>query len=93
MKTAIKLAAPVILVLAGAAAGAAYADRPARNVSSFRHPNLSAAQNLTAQAYNRLEAAQRANEFDMGGHAARAKHLLNQAADEMKLAAMAANRR
>lgn len=89
MKTTIKLAAPVVLLLAGAA----YADRPARNVSGLRHPNLAAAQNLTAQAYSRLEAAQRANEFDMGGHAARAKDLLNQAADEMKLAAMAANRR
>ena len=88
MKTLIKLAAPVVLLLAGAA----YADRPARNVNGFRHPNVAAAQNLTAQAYNRLEAAQRANEFDMGGHAARAKSLLNQAADEMKLAAMTANR-
>ena len=89
MKSLIKLAAPVVLVLAGTA----YADRPARNIDGFRHPNLAAAQNLTAQAFNRLEAAQRANEFDVGGHAARAKTLLNQAADEMKLAALAANRR
>ena len=89
MKTLIKLAAPVVLVLAGAA----YADRPARNITGFRHPNLAAAQSLTAQAYNRLEAAQRSNEFDMGGHAAHAKNLLGQAADEMKLAALAANRR
>ncbi len=89
MKTLIKLAVPAVLILASSA----YADRPARNINSFRHPNLAAAQNLTSQAYDRLSAAQAANEFDMGGHAARAKALLNQAADEMKLAALAANRR
>jgi len=33
-----------------------------------------------------------ANEFDMGGHAARAKDLLDQAYREIKLAAEAANR-
>jgi hypothetical protein len=89
MKTLIKLAVPTALILATTA----YADRPARNVSAARHANLAAAQQLTNQAYSRLNAAQQANEFDMGGHAARAKELLRQASDEMKLAALAANRR
>ena len=41
-----------------------------------RHPNLRAAQDLINQAYDRITAAQGANEWDMGGHAARAKELL-----------------
>jgi hypothetical protein len=49
-------------------------------------PNLTAAQNLTAQAYAKLEAAQVANEYELGGHAAKAKELLRQANEEIKLA-------
>jgi hypothetical protein len=43
------------------------------------------------QAYERIVAAQQANEWDMGGHAARAKELLDQANREIKLAAEEAN--
>ena len=57
-----------------------------------RHPNLRAAQDLINQAYDRITAAQEANEWDMGGHAARAKNLLNQAKGEIRLAAEAAKR-
>ncbi|MGB8030881.1 MAG: hypothetical protein WCF30_14615 [Terracidiphilus sp.] len=57
-----------------------------------RHPNLRAAQDLINQAYDRITAAQQANEWDMGGHAARAKDLLDQAKREIRLAAEAANR-
>ena len=39
-----------------------------------------------------MTAAQQANEYDMGGHASNAKELLRQAADEMKAAALSANR-
>jgi hypothetical protein len=67
------------------------AQKPARNVSGQKHANLAAAQRLSAQAYEKLEAAQKANEWDMGGHAAKAKDLLRQANDEIKLAAEAAN--
>ncbi|MGO8934230.1 MAG: hypothetical protein ACLPLZ_13390 [Terracidiphilus sp.] len=56
-----------------------------------RHPNLRAAQQLVDQAFQRVSDAQRANEWDMGGHAARAKDLLSQASREIKLAADAAN--
>ena len=58
-----------------------------------RHGNLRAAQKLIERAINKVSDAQAANEFDMEGHAARAKDLLNHAYDEIKLAAMAANRR
>ncbi|MGA2753168.1 MAG: hypothetical protein ABSE53_05325 [Terracidiphilus sp.] len=58
-----------------------------------RHPNLRAAQDLINQAYDRITAAQQANEWDMGGHAAKAKDLLEQAKREIRLAAEAANRR
>jgi len=66
--------------------------QPARNVSGARHPNLAAAQRLAAQAYEKVSAAQQANEFDMEGHAARAKQLLEQASNELKAAAEAANK-
>jgi hypothetical protein len=63
----------------------------ARNVSNMRHPNLAAAQTLIEKAIDKVTAAQQANEFDMKGHAAKAKSLLHQAYDEIKLAAEAAN--
>jgi len=67
------------------------AQAPERNVGG-RHPNLAAAQRLCAQAYDRIVAAQQANEWDMDGHAAHAKDLLDQANRELKAAAIAANR-
>ena len=78
------------LLLAG---GIAVAQRPKENVSARRHPNLAAAQRLIEQAWEKLGAAQQANEFDMGGHAAKAKELIDQANREIKLAAEAANRK
>ena len=74
----------------------AYAEpregEPAVNVSR-EHGNIWRAQELSRQAYDLMTEAQRANEFDMGGHANRAKDLLAEANEEMKLAAEAANRR
>ena len=69
------------------------AQRPAENVSPKRHPNIAAAQRFVEQAFNRITAAQEANEFDLGGHAAKAKELLDQVNRELKLAAEAANHR
>jgi len=65
---------------------------PERNVSAARHPNIAAAQRLCDQAYNKIVAAQQANEWDMDGHAQKAKDLLDQANRELKAAAEAANR-
>lgn len=65
---------------------------PARDISGRRHPNLAAAQRLSHQAFEKIIAAQQANEWDMQGHAQRAKDLLDQANNELKQAAEAANR-
>jgi glucan biosynthesis protein len=62
-----------------------------QDVSARRHPNLNAAQRFMEQAVNKLDAAQQANEFDMNGHAAKAKDLLGKAYAEVKMAAEAAN--
>ena len=64
-----------------------------QNVNPNRHPNLAAAQRFMEQAIGKLDAVQQANEFDMHGHAAKAKDLLRQAFEETKQAAEAANRR
>jgi len=66
--------------------------QPERDISPGRHPNLAAAQRLIDQAYGRITAAQQANEWDMHGHAAKAKDLLDQASRELKMAAEDANR-
>ena len=73
--------------------GIAVAQKPARNVSAARHPNLAAAQKFSQQAFEKVSAAQQANEFDMQGHAKKAKELLQEANNELKMAAEAANRR
>jgi F0F1-type ATP synthase membrane subunit b/b' len=65
--------------------------KPAQNVSPKRHPNLAAAQRLSAQAYQKVVAAQQANEWDLQGHAQKAKELLDQANQELKQAAEASN--
>jgi hypothetical protein len=73
--------------------GLALAQRPKENISAGRHPNLNAAQRLSQQAWQKIVAAQEANEWDMGGHAQKAKNLLDEANKELKLAAEAANRK
>ncbi len=79
-----------ILILAG---GLAIAQPPKRNISAARHPNLAAAQRLSQQAWEKIAAAQQANEWDLQGHAQKAKELLDQVNRELKQAAEAANRR
>jgi hypothetical protein len=76
-----------LLVVGGIAIG-----QPVKNVSGGRHPNIAAAQRLSNQAFEKIVAAQQANEWDMQGHAQKAKNLLEQANNELKLAAEAANR-
>ncbi len=68
------------------------AQPPAKNVSRGRHPNIAAAQRLSQQAWQRIVDAQKANEWDMSGHAQKAKELLDEANRELKLAAETANR-
>jgi hypothetical protein len=86
-----KAAAGVVALLL--LAGCSNNRPPAQNISPARHPNLAAAQRACGDAYDRIVQAQQANEWDLGGHAQKAKDLLVQAADELKQAALAANRR
>jgi hypothetical protein len=77
------------LLLSG---GVILAQMPKDNVSARRHPNLAAAQRLSTQAYEKIVEAQKANEWDMNGHAQKAKELLEQVNRELKEAAEAANK-
>jgi hypothetical protein len=52
-----------------------------------RHPNLAEAQSLVERADVKLQDAQRANEFDMDGHAAKARELLGECNREIEKAA------
>ena len=90
MRTMLK--ALSLTVALSAPLGLALAKEPVKNVSSARHPNLAAAQKFCIQAFEKLEAAQKANEYDMDGHAQKAKDLLKTVNDEIKLAAEAANK-
>ena len=55
------------------------------------HPNLKRAHNKIKEAYVAIMAAQKANEFDLGGHAAKAESLLIQAERELNMAAEVSN--
>jgi F0F1-type ATP synthase membrane subunit b/b' len=72
--------------------GFALAQKPVENVSKGRHPNIAAAQRLSQQAFEKISAAQQANEWDMQGHAKKAKELLDEVNKELKMAAEMANK-
>ena len=86
-----RILTPVVasLLLIG---GIAIAQKPVQNVSKGRHPNIAAAQRLSQQAYEKITAAQEANEWDMQGHAKKAKQLLEEVNNELRQAATSANK-
>ena len=86
---ATSLAGALIALAVGG--GLVIAQAPKENVSKALHPNLARAQRQSQAAYESIVAAQSANEWDMDGHAAKAKELLDQVNHELKLAAEAAN--
>ncbi|MGB9032044.1 MAG: hypothetical protein WCC27_18115 [Acidobacteriaceae bacterium] len=65
---------------------------PAENIDGARHPHLAASQHHIREAFNEIGAAQAANDWDMNGHAAHARELLDQASRELKAAAEDSNR-
>ncbi len=71
-------------------ATAAMAQEPAENIG-MRHGNLRAAQQSVRDAFDYVTKAQADNRYDLGGHAGRAKELLRQASDELKMGAETAN--
>lgn len=67
------------------------AQEPVANIDKKVHPNLAEAQRLMIQANQYLMTAQKDNKWDMKGHDEKARQLLQQASQEVKLAAEAAN--
>jgi nucleoside phosphorylase len=80
MKKKIKIGVVgMAIFVAGVAAGQA----PEQDIGR-RFPNLMAAQQYCRQAFDAISAAQQANGQQLGGHAQRAKELLDQASHELK---------
>jgi hypothetical protein len=89
-----------LTLLLAAPVGMALAQQPTRPAKPTKEvaareakdprPNLTAAQKLVSQAFDALEIAEKANEYDTEGHAQKARDLLKTANDEIKLAAEAA---
>jgi hypothetical protein len=67
-----------------------YVQAPVVNISN-RHGNLRSAQEDIVNAYHKVNQAQAANDGQLGGHAQRAKELLAQADEELRLAANVSN--
>ena len=89
MKASYAAGAALFIILG---AGATWAQKPVDDISSKKHPNLAAAQHLSRSAWDKVTAAQQANEWDLEGHAAKAKDLLDQVNRELKMAAEMANK-
>jgi hypothetical protein len=83
------LAAALILCLAFI--GVTCAQRPETNIDPSKHANLAEAQHYILQAFEKIDEARRASKDQLGGHAEKAKQLLNQASRELKEAAEFAN--
>ena len=87
----IMLGALLSAVLVGG--GVAVAQRPERDIDSKKHANLASAQELCVQAWIKIDEAQKANKDELGGHAQKAKDLLEQVNHELKEAAEYADHR
>jgi hypothetical protein len=71
--------------------GVTLAQEPVQDIDKKIHPILAAAQSHVVQANSYILAAQKDNKEDMQGHAEKARQLLVQVNQELKLAAEAAN--
>lgn len=67
--------------------GVLVAQQPTVDIDTDGHGNLSSAQEYVSMAWQRIDRAQKINNYDMDGHAARAKELLQQADAEIRAAA------
>jgi len=77
----------VVLAVCLAFIGVSFAQRPETNVDPSKHANLAEAQHHILQAFEKIDEAQRTNRDQLGGHAEKAKQLLDQASRELKEAA------
>lgn len=82
-----------VLCVMMALPGALAAQQPTVAIDTDGHGNLSAAQEYISMAWQRVDRAQKINNYDMSGHAARAKELLEQANAEILAAADVLNAR
>ena len=71
--------------------GVTLAQEPVVDIDQARHPNLAEAQRLVVEANQRIAEAQKLNNYDMKGHAEKARQLLAQVNQELRAAATAAN--
>jgi len=71
--------------------GATLAQEPVLDIDAKVHPNLADAQRDVVEANKAIALAQKDNRYDMKGHAEKARDLLVQVNNELKLAATAAN--
>lgn len=81
-----------VVLLTGAIV-AVFAEAPSVTVDASRHGNLARAQQSIQAAWNSVDTAQHDNHYHLGGHAEKAKQLLEQANQEIQLAANAADAR
>lgn len=72
---------------------ATVAQEPVMDIDSRIHPNLAAAQHHVIEANAAIALAQKDNRWDMHGHAEKARQLLVEVNNELKAAALTANRR
>ena len=71
--------------------GVTLAQEPVQDINPRNHPNLANAQKHVVEANQEILDAQKDNRYDMRGHAERARQLLVEVNNELKLAAEAAN--
>jgi len=71
--------------------GIGFAQEPVKDIDPKRHVNLAAAQSHVVEANQEIYKAQQINDYDMKGHAEKARQLLVQVNQELKAAAEAAN--
>ena len=71
----------------------ATAQEPVIDIDARVHPNLAAAQRHVVEANQEIFTAQKDNKWDMHGHAEKARQLLVEVNNELKAAALTANKR
>ena len=90
MKKALIIGLVFGVAMSAGCAAMAYEPSPYVDIG-FRHGNLRNAQEDIVQAWQLVDQAQNANDYQLGGHAARAKELLFEANQELRMAATTAN--
>jgi hypothetical protein len=91
-KTSVFVMIAALMLVIG---GAVFADTVVvvKTVFEQHHPNLAEAHRMIDKAYGKIVDAQKANEYELDGHAAKAKAYLEAAVNELKLAESVVNDR